>query len=638
MSNADYKNSGYGPFASFVKTDAAIGFLDSTIDYTEFNFAVTDAFQPGMAAMWDDEIIRIETVGIRTFTCKGGCADTVPTQHAAGSIIWLLSGSVGSDQKERSAGQTVAVKESPYTVGGGNLPIATVAPDEVTFNWRFFRPYPPAQMKANTAAWYSGAAINDTTGSMNLTWVDRNRVTQADQLLGHDDAGMTPEPNTTYALRIYKPDGTLLREEPGIRGNAFMYQHSKALKDFGYPSSAVDGFATFTTERDGVQSYTGYVIPMHVEPSASPITPVWADFWQLVIETPYVYNARHGYGLNEGRGLAMAARPGDRMSDGYNLCWHWWTTEDSGTVDGNGNPIYVQVEHNAVLATGDYTPWFTLEFGITELETTINVAESSLWQGGVRVPDIGSLVGKIALINEELVIFKELHGDVYTIGRGVGDTIPARHIAGTGVVMFDNVGVVDPSPHVVGEQVDFRFQPLTYGSLPDINALPARNVLRFNSRALRPYNVGQLVVGGRPWYEEAQVTSGLPLNITWAWRNRVTQGANTYDHAYPTIPPEAGAEVVVEFYYETPSPTPGGPPTEHPLRAAYVTPQTVGGVVQDGFYSYPYAFAQADGNVAGRALGICGTVVIYCRIMSIREGYSSWHNYRIPIRVPSYPC
>lgn len=640
MSNADYKRSGGGAFATFVKTDVAFSYLDSSITYDVHNFAVSDPIQPGQAAMWEDEIIRIETVVEGGFTCKRGCADTVPQQHAAGSLIWLITptSQVGTDRKERSAGEEIGVKVTPYTIGGGSLPVGNSDPDAITFNWRFFRPYPPANVKTNNAVWYSGAAINDATGGMNLTWFHRDRVLQADQLLGHSDASIGPEPGTTYTLRIYAPDGTtLLRTEPGIRGESFLYQHSKALKDFGYPASAVDGLATFSSEREGFESWEWYVTPMHIEPSASPITPVWMNFWQWAFEAPYIYNARHGLS-QEPRAIGVASRPGDRMSDGYNLIRHWVEFVE----EPPGSSIMVPHDHNDAVATGSYTPWFTLEFGITELETTINVGSMSLWDG-VRIPNWGDLVGKIALIEMEYIVFKALDGDVYTIGRGVGDSIPSRHIAGVGVVFFDHVAVVDPNVRTAGETHEYRFQPLTYGSLPDPNTLPVTNMnsVFFNNRAIRPYNVAQLVVAGRPWYEEAQVVSGQALPISWAWRNRVTQGATPYDHAYPSISPEAGTQAVLTFFYFTPPTTPGGEPVQHVLRTVVVDPiyPTPGADANQGFYSYPYSFAQADGAAAGAALGICGTVVITCAIYTIRDGHASgFQHYWIPIRVPSYPC
>lgn len=638
MSNADYEltASSVG-FAAMIKMDNALSHLDTTIDYTDFSFDDVDPIVPGAALLMDEEIMVVDTVGIRTFTVKRGCADTIPATHAAGSLGWIMDGA-GYDEVEHSAGETISVKVQPFTMGGGVYPIGSDAPEKVDFVWRFYRPYPPAYVFANNARWFNGAAITDTTGSLNLTWRQRNRILQADQLAGHDDDNMTPETGTTYTLRVYQAvDGVpvLRRTEPGIVGTGHMYLLSKALHDFGYPSTPQDGYATLMSERDEMESLNMYTIPLHVEPSANPIESVWQNFWQYCSEAPYLFNLHHGIPGDEHRNFAVASRPGDRMSDGYNLMRHWIEYVDN--VDGQGNHYTTEVPHVDLVATGEFTPWFTLEFGITELETTINVAATSLWDG-IRVPPMSDLTGKIALIEQEYVIFKQKNGDVYTIGRGVGDTIPARHIAGIGVVFFDNVAVVDPVGRY--DTAKYSLQPLTYGPLPDPNLLPL-NTVPYNFRVARPYNVGQLVVNGRPFYEEAQATTGQPVVITWAWRNRITQGAVPYDHAFPSFSPEPGTQCVFTFFYQTPPVNPGDPPVQHDLRTVVVNPvyPTPGADANQGIFQYTYAMAQADGAVAGAALGVCGSVVITCAVYCLRDGiFPSLQHYWIPIRVPSYPC
>ena len=124
-------------------------------------------------------------------------------------------------------------------------------------------------------------------------------------------------------------------------------------------------------------------------------------------------------------------------------------------------------------------------------------------------------------------------------------------------------------------------------------------------------------------------TSGAAVSFTWARRNRITQGSSLVGHVEPDVVPEANQTTRLRFYYETPPAVAGDPPTENVLRQVDVTGNT---------YSYSYALAQADGNTAGTALSICGTVVIYCRVMAARDGVESYESYVVPIRVPSYPC
>lgn len=627
MSNADYKISPYSAsFNTFVIADAARSEIDTVIDYTDFNFDTTDAIQVGMAVLWEEEFCRVEAVGIRTFTVKRGCADTIPAPHAAGSRLWVID-NPGTDRAEHAAGETVSIKVQPITVGGGTFPIANAPPMEIDFDWRFFRPYPPAYMMANTARWYSGAAINDTTGGMNLTWRHRDRVLQADQLVGHDEPSIGPEPGTTYTLLIRNASGTVLRTEVGIIGEAFLYQQSKALHDFGSPGAPVGGSAHFYSERAGMISRQQYAIPLLVEPSAAPIESVWQAFAQIAFETPYILNARSAVTPDSVSTSAFAARPADRMSDNFDLIHHWSEVVDTGEVDEEDNPIYETVHHyDTILADKVYSGWLTTDFALPELETTMTIRSSSLFDG---VP-LAALVGKLGLIENELVAITahDQTAGTITIGRGVGDTVPARHIAGT------RMWIVEPAnidANNRGGAVDWRFAPGVFGTPVNAATLPPV-VATYNSRAARPYNVGQLVVAGRPWFEEAVMQDGQALAITWAWRNRVTQADTARDHAYPTVPPEAGTQAILQFFYEQP------PGVNHVLRSVTIDPVVVADETLDGAYSYPYATATTDGNIAGAAQGVCGTTIIKCRLFTVVGGLQSLQHYDIPIRVPSFPC
>lgn len=634
MANSDYKQLGTGSFATFVKTDVAYGYLDVNIEYAEFNFAQFDAIQPGMAGLWGDEFVRVETVALNGFTVKRGCADTLPQQHAPGEIMWVVNnGTIGSDRKEYSADETVSVKVSPFTIGGGNFPIGNAAPDAVHFNFRYFRPYNAAYLFANGDRWYNVATLNDTTGGVNLTWRDRNRVTQSDQLIGHDDATMTPEVGTTYTMRLHNADGDLLREEAGIVGNAFLYQHAKALHDVGNPGTMVDATVTFYSERQNFESLRGYAVPVKIYPSVSPLPSQWQAFAQRGMASPYMFTFKRGLPAStttQDYAMAFAARPADRMSDTCNMYRHWVELVDSGEDEPDGSPIFDTIHHHDLIGTKAYTPWVTCDFRLPELEQIVNVRTSSLYDG-IRIDE--TLIGKLALIDDEIVIIISIPGDgTIKIFRGMGDTIPAAHIAGSRMYIFDLTAIVDPTLRSAGTY-DYRMQPGVYGPAVNVDALPPLNIA-MDVRGYRPYNVGQLQVNGRPWFEEAQAINGAPLQILWAWRNRITQMSLPVDHTYANIDPEVGTYCRLTFYYETPPTSEGANPVLHTLRTVNVNPVAA----KDGEYNYSYALALTDGAAAGQALGVCGTVVIYCRIDCVRENYISFQRYVVPIRVPSYPC
>lgn len=625
MANSDYTQSGVGNFASLVILDAPVGRDTTVLTFTEFRFARAEGIVAGMAAMIDDEFVRVESVEPRSITVKRGCADTIPAGHAAGAHCWIITGAVGTDRKEHGAGETVGVKVAPFTLGGGALPIASVAPDAVTFDWRFFRPYPPGQMKVNNARWYEPATVSEGQPSLALSWVHRDRVLQADQLIGHDDGSVGPEPGTTYTLRVHKPDGTIVRTEPGLAGQAFLYQWPQVMHDFGYPSVPTNGYLTFCSNRDNLDSQQKYITEFTLDPAGT-LTSQYMAFDQRMTESPYSENLRRTKPGSDDFAIGMASRPSDRMADVYDLVHYWTEYVDTGEKDENNDPIFELVEHTDVLdANRPFTPWVISDFKLPELETTLNVRSTSL-ADGVSVPL--TAVDQIALIGDEMVRIQAFGDGTITLLRGVGDTVPQVHLAGAKMWLFQSGACFDPFERNDGSQVPYRLRPKVYGPPVYAPTLPVQPVI-FDRRSDRPYAPGQIVVNGRPWFEEAQATTGNPVIFTWARRNRVAVGDYPTSHGEPDELPEVGQVTRLTFFYETPPAGPGQPPTEHVLRSV-----DVGGTG----YAYPYALAQADGDAAGRATGVCGTVVISVRIDSTRDGLASWQRYTVPLRLPSYPC
>ncbi|GAB3755207.1 phage tail protein [Lysobacter olei] len=170
----------------------------------------------GSAAIWDDEVVRVDAIDAvaGTMSLGRGCADTVPQEHLAGSRIWFYGVSAAADVTEYTAAETISVKLLTNT-GSQQLaePLATTM--TVDFDSRAARPYPPAGLKINGDA-YPAAAY----GALTATWVHRDRVLQADQLLDATQASVGPEPGTTYTVRWYSPAGTLLSTEAGVSGTA----------------------------------------------------------------------------------------------------------------------------------------------------------------------------------------------------------------------------------------------------------------------------------------------------------------------------------------------------------------------------------------------------------------------------------
>jgi hypothetical protein len=607
MANEDYNKKGNGAFASSVALDVALGPFDTSFTYTRARLARPDALHVGMAAMVGDEIMRIDAINGTTLTVRRGCADTVPAAQPADSVVWLFdSSTTGTDRVERSAGEVVGVKASPFTIGGGGMLPARIPPDQVTFNWRVFRPYPPAHVMVDGQRFNVTSVVDDSNDGMHVTWFHRDRVLQADQLVGHDDASIGPEPGVTYTFRMYHPiTHQVARIEEGIVGTDFTYRRVQALYDLGNPSEVLTPICTLTSSRDGFEAWQWYSMAVDVHPAGAPLPANVQQFSQAIIETPYAVNVRYAVAdPTTDHVLAVAARPSDRMADKYELFV-------DGSPVGSGQVFF--------------TPWVTSDFRLPELETIVNVRTSSLYDG---VALRGVQVGQLALIDAEIVQVVAVDAKQITVKRGCLDTVPAAHIAGSRLWFFESSSSFDPAPRTDGAMPTYKLRPVSYSTPYPLNTLPSLSLV-LNGRAKLPYAPGRIVVNGRPWFEEAQATSGSAVAFSWARRNRLTTGGGTVAHADPDQVPEDSQVVALTFYYETPAADSGLPAVQNVLRNVDVAATG---------YMYPYALAQADGLVAGRALGVCGTVVIYCRIEAKINTLRSLQSYVVPIRVPSYPC
>lgn len=194
----------------------AAGQLDvviSVTDLTGFGDVVI-----GSMVLWGKEICRLDAVDpiLGTVTLGRGCADTVATPHPAYERLWVIDDSIALDVNRYSAGVTADIKLLPRTASQRlDLTAATVS--VVTFASRASRPYPPAALKLN-----GNHAPVEVFETADATWLHRDRVASADQLLDQAAASIGPEAGTTYNVRWYL-DGVLARTDIGITGTAASY-------------------------------------------------------------------------------------------------------------------------------------------------------------------------------------------------------------------------------------------------------------------------------------------------------------------------------------------------------------------------------------------------------------------------------
>lgn len=263
MANTDYTARNLSlTFCPAAVITGAIGPLDTLISVTGLTSPSPNDIRLGSAAMIGEEIVAIVSQAGSDFGIARGCGDTIPASHGAGTTIWFFDDFVATDGIEYAGNETIGVKPLPETLTGGSVPIAYSPPEGLTFNYRFPRPYPPAQVKANGSPWFNLVDISGATTQLDLTWVHRNRVTQMDLLVGHTQANVTPEVGQTYTVRVYDDANVLKATYSGIDAMAWSYTVEQMTTDFAAGSTAgvIAGYLMFVSVRDGYESLQPYRI------------------------------------------------------------------------------------------------------------------------------------------------------------------------------------------------------------------------------------------------------------------------------------------------------------------------------------------------------------------------------------------
>jgi hypothetical protein len=191
--------------------------LNGAVTATGTNFVIDSAIDlpdanemPGQALYLDGEYVGVESYDplTHTFTVKRGAVDTWPRPHADNTRVWLIDDDIGYTQTHvYLVGETVEAKVLTKT-GTATLDETDAPLLSRPMMGRAFKPYPPANVKVNDDPIFVSSP-SDSTIEPTISWASRNRVTQADVLIGFNEPGITPEAETTYRIEIYDSDGDL---------------------------------------------------------------------------------------------------------------------------------------------------------------------------------------------------------------------------------------------------------------------------------------------------------------------------------------------------------------------------------------------------------------------------------------------
>lgn len=235
-------------FTANAELSAAVGPTDDEIVLAELN----DWSDPvGLMGLIGGEYVAVTAWDEETSTAtvKRGCVDTWPRAHEAGAKLWLVDDDIGTDGRTYSEGETVEAKVLPKS-SSRVLDEADAELMTVDLVGRPFRPYPPADVKVG------GVSIFDPPGEAEepaVTWVERNRLTQADTAVGFFDPTVAAEAGTTYRIKIYgdDPDGPVVAEYDGITSGWVYDATMQAADDLDDVTTI---YARLFAVRDGVES------------------------------------------------------------------------------------------------------------------------------------------------------------------------------------------------------------------------------------------------------------------------------------------------------------------------------------------------------------------------------------------------
>lgn len=183
---------------------------DTTAVATSISLVSTSGLEwveVGETALIGSEIVYVSAINADTgaVTIARGCVDTVPKAWVAGTRVWFPEVYVAVDPNEYTSSEVVSGKFVTVTTTE-ELAIGSAPVDSVIVVARQKKPYPPGKLRIAGLAFPT--ELIDT--AISATWVHRDRILQADQIISEGAASIGPEAGTTYSIRLYNNDTSAL--------------------------------------------------------------------------------------------------------------------------------------------------------------------------------------------------------------------------------------------------------------------------------------------------------------------------------------------------------------------------------------------------------------------------------------------
>jgi hypothetical protein len=205
------------------------------------------------------EICIVSAVSGATVTLWRGLLDTTPRTWAPGTPFFICANpAYCADGTAHAAGSPVEFQLCPMVQG--RVLSTTLAP-VVTGHpvSRQNLPTRPANVKIGGTTHF-GTYVSTTTADIDVTWANRNRLTEDLAILPWDSASVTPESGQTTSIKLWSADHTvLLWSATGLTGTSGTIPYSA----FG---GAAFGLAKLVSECDGLESLQGHEVLIQVPP------------------------------------------------------------------------------------------------------------------------------------------------------------------------------------------------------------------------------------------------------------------------------------------------------------------------------------------------------------------------------------
>lgn len=179
-----------------------------------------------------------------------------------------------------------------------------------------------------------------------------------------------------------------------------------------------------------------------------------------------------------------------------------------------------------------------------ELDQNISPINSAFIVRNVGEIDMVS-TGTQITVNNEIMVYQsyDQQTGLLTVKRGVLDTIPQNHLAGSILYFADDFVTVDPIEYVTGEIINVKTLTTTPSGILSLDDVDAQQI-EIQARAIRPYPPANVKINDEYWLEEIETD----LILTWVDRNRVQQtGGNIlgWYESGVTIEPETQTHLIL---------------------------------------------------------------------------------------------